>query len=225
MVLRRVITGPCRLLTTGVAVHWRYYRTCLAPEFHRLVRGLDELALRWAGPGERDAQQQCLAGRYSSRLKRLQAQCEADPNFAVDVLGYSDSSHHFDDIHEPARDGPVHLGGSRDHEQLTHAPHVPTERGSLVRQNIQGSSETCSFVPASETSAPEQLDASALHAANYTQSLRFPPTEQDDLSAISRILMDQQFLDMDRVISFDDMLFTAQTVDDPLMPWAQSHVT
>lgn len=37
------------------------------------------------------------------------------------------------------------------------------------------------------------------------QTLRQP----DELSAISHMLMDQQFMSMDRIISFDDNLFTA----------------
>jgi hypothetical protein len=36
----------------------------------------------------------------------------------------------------------------------------------------------------------------------------------DELSAISTVLMDQDFMQLDRVISFDDMMFTAQTIDD-----------
>jgi len=33
------------------------------------------------------------------------------------------------------------------------------------------------------------------------------------------MLMEEQFLAMDRVISFDDMMFTAQTVEGSLLPW------
>jgi hypothetical protein len=31
----------------------------------------------------------------------------------------------------------------------------------------------------------------------------------DELSAISHLLLDQRFMEMDRIISFDDMMFTA----------------
>lgn len=41
--------------------------------------------------------------------------------------------------------------------------------------------------------------------------------QPDELSAISHILMDQQFMSMDRVISFDDNLFTASDCSN--LPW------
>jgi hypothetical protein len=42
----------------------------------------------------------------------------------------------------------------------------------------------------------------------------------DELSAISYTLLDRSFMDMDRVISFDDILFSMNmaTPDGPLLP-------
>jgi hypothetical protein len=47
----------------------------------------------------------------------------------------------------------------------------------------------------------------------------------DELSAISTVLMDQDFMQLDRVISFDDMMFTAQTIDDQGGPFSMNNWT
>ncbi|KAM0282036.1 hypothetical protein ACHAQH_003242 [Verticillium albo-atrum] len=190
-------------------VHWRHYDADLSPEFWVLVQNLEEMARRWMGH-LREQQAPCLAGKYALQLRDLHSQCESNPDMIFDVLGYSDGT----------------LGPS---------PAVMDRATPIVRPQEAPRTEkevspTYNPFPAIEVSLQQTGHEAGFTLQRYQDPLtgvgsaktpkplvstgltpRGPEGQPDELSTISHMLMDQRFLDMDRVISFDDMMFTAQT--------------
>lgn len=180
-------------------MHWRYYKTDLAPEFWQLVESLEEMAKRWVGPILKEKHRNSLAGKYSAQLRALHKKCEEQPDFSLDVLGYSTDG--FPSVNTEADSGHE---ATQDRDSILSKP-----------QEIQSAPQpqhldsTINNVP---TTMPMGQLNSLIQASPTNQN-----TEQhspDELSAISTVLMDQGFMQLDRVISFDDMLFSAQTAND-----------
>ncbi|KAF4463470.1 C6 transcription factor [Fusarium albosuccineum] len=188
----------------ALLVHWRYYKTDLASEFWLLLESLEEMAKRWAGPILKDKTKSSLAGKYSSQLRALHEKCEANPDFTVDVLGYST-----DGLPSQTHDHQSH--GSAPNQQTPQGPNqMPSgANGSITAlgpQDMQPTdNSTQRHVPV------DQLNSLMQTTPAYQALEHHSP---DELSAISTVLMDQGFMQLDRVISFDDMIFTAQTATD-----------
>lgn len=169
-------------LTRDLLVHWRYYNSDLIPEFWALVESLERMASRWIGPTlPEDRRWSCLAGKYALELRELHKSCVSDPEFKVDVLGYSTST-----------------------SNHTEKPCLKVTRHSpgLCRQGP---------APATPQQPGPELHLQPNAAMLPMQVAGFSPRSAetgDELSAISHMLLDQRFMDMDRVISFDDMVFT-----------------
>ncbi|KAM5377893.1 hypothetical protein ACJZ2D_004797 [Fusarium nematophilum] len=188
----------------ALLVHWRYYRTELSSEFWLLVDSLDEMAKRWAGPILKEKDRSSLAGKYSAQLRALQAKCEARPDFSVDVLGYS-------------------TDGLSDHTASPPTADANASAGDVQDQSFRQSGQ----YQDSSIAGPQGVESTAnnaqqsMLAGQLNSMIQVSPTYQalehhspDELSAISTVLMDQGFMQLDRVISFDDMIFTAQTAND-----------
>jgi hypothetical protein len=187
----------------------------LAPEFWVLVESLDDFAKRWAGPTSRAKSKSSLAGRYSAQLRALYQKCTEHPDYSPDVVGYS-------------TDGFVDQTSAQ----------TPQGRG-LPRQNDQ--SENTSVTRPLQTPFDARppnpgLPFDPTHTQISNDQLNFLPqisptnpglehNSPDELSAISTVLMDQDFMQLDRVISFDDMMFTAQTIDDQGAPFSMNNWT
>ncbi|KAH7031494.1 fungal-specific transcription factor domain-containing protein [Microdochium trichocladiopsis] len=200
-------------------VRWRHYQTTLAPEFWKLLDGLDELAQRWAGASVTHVK--CISGTYARQLRHLHAMCQADPNFTIDVLGYTNM------LQLPSSQPGIATGNGlagnetgprarvraspRKNNRRPNEDIVARDKGM---QRTHGNAST--IMTESLTTRPDDQTAGLLPGVQLT------PTQHDDLSAISHMLMEEQFLSMDRVISFDDMMFTAQTVDEAFLPWAST---
>lgn len=180
-------------------VHWRYYKTDLAPEFWQLVESLEEMAKRWVGPILKEKHKHSLAGKYSAQLRALHKKCEEHPDFSLDVLGYStDGFPSADTEASPGHGTPQVQDSTLSKPQETQPVHQQQHLDSTINN-----------VP---TTMPMGQLNSLIQASPTNQN-----TEQhspDELSAISTVLMDQGFMQLDRVISFDDMLFSAQTAND-----------
>ncbi|KAF4968323.1 hypothetical protein FSARC_4268 [Fusarium sarcochroum] len=199
----------------ALLVHWRFYKTELAPEFWALVECLDDFAKRWAGPLFKTKSKASLAGKYSAQLRALHQKCEETPEYSPDVVGYSTDSF------------------------LTQTSGLVHETPSAGRQADGNQDDTTSTtLQASFDAGPQnpQLAVNPGQAQMSHSQLNFmpqiSPTNQtlehnspDELSAISTVLMDQDFMQLDRVISFDDMMFTAQTIDDQSAPFAMNNWT
>lgn len=191
-----------------VSVHWRYYNTELARELWYLIESLEEMARRWRGSASLNSpQRRCLASTYADHLRDLHRRCLAAPNFNVDVLAYSTviSNHN-----TPSSAGSA--GSNRSPLAQNHQQHPESAMKSVSNSNIpqeigqilsQPGTQWCHAEDFVNPQNPQtQLDHSMMN---------FPVNSHqhaDELSNISYLLLDQQFMDMDRVISLNDMMFT-----------------
>lgn len=222
-------TGPvanqfafCAFVAARVLlVHSRYYGSELPQALWLLVDGLDEMAGRWLGAGAARGGQpgtssfarrrhRSLAETYADHLRDLHQRCVADPNFSVDVLGYSTVI---------SNNNPFHR-----HQQ----PKDPQHATYLQTAQAAGGSNDMA-PPLLHHSMHMNGSPSDIALAGTTPvqpiEYRTPPTD-DELSTISYMLLDQRFLDMDRVISLDNMMFstgmgpTTHAMDDGSIPHA-----
>lgn len=194
-------------------VHWRYYGSDLPQEFWLLVEGLDEMAKRWLGTGEgrpgwsagRREGQRCLAETYADHLRDLHQRCVADTNFSVDVLGYSTvisnhSRHHYHQAQPQEA-----------HQKSGQIPRTTNGTNSMVPSNHHYVNNSVVYLPQQPQATSHIVqgrDDVALVNATPTQRIDYESPTNDELSNISYMLLDQQFLDMDRVISLDNMIFS-----------------
>jgi transcription factor-like protein len=184
-------------------LHWRYAAVqTLTPEFWTLVRSLDDVARRWAGPYGLDGGRPCLAAKYSARLTRFHARCVGDETYRISVLGYTTEIDHSPGA---SAESPTDAeGGLR-----TPAP-VP--RRPPPQQTGPGGSMTPTPTNLGP-GLPLPLPLGFTPGPGPPGVIRpgtFPgrgSTGSGELGAISQVFMDQQFMDMDRVISYDDGVF------------------
>lgn len=191
-------------------MHWRFYKTTtLASEFWVLVESLDDFARRWAGPICKTKEKTSLAARYSSQLRALFQRCKEKPDYSPDVVGYS-----------------------TDGDQTLQGTDISRQAGQVEVSTISGTVQTPFDMRPPNSRLP--FDSTQAHISHDQLSFlpQISPTnaglEQsspDELSAISTVLMDQDFMQLDRVISFDDMMFTAQTIDDQGAPFSMNNWT
>jgi len=205
-------------------VHWRFYDAELSVEFFSLVESLKEMSRRWKGPsatsttlhGDHPRQVLDLAGQYAAQLEQFHAAFLQHPGHCMNVLGYS---------RDPAFESVDCL-----------LPNIKSRRSRGSRAhatnefNWTPGSESGPRFGAAESSRarmPETMNTPALHAsahlwdsagylapntghaANATRlSAGFDSNSvEDELTAMSNVLLGQQFLEMDRVITFNDTNF------------------
>ncbi|KAJ5949987.1 fungal-specific transcription factor domain-containing protein [Penicillium verhagenii] len=193
-------------------VHWRYYGSSLPPELWYLISSLDEMARRWLGSTTHGG---CLASTYADRLRDLHQHCVSAPNFSVDVLGYSTivSNNNASSIASTT-------SAQSPHDQRNQRNQEPQHIISANQISSSGSARPKLLPPWDIPN--EILSPGNLHGQMAEPVAEIPtnyPNDQppaDELSTISYLLLDQRFMDMDRVISLDDMMFSTNmgTVDD-----------
>ncbi|KAH8663281.1 fungal-specific transcription factor domain-containing protein [Ilyonectria robusta] len=180
-------------------VHRRYYGSDLPRELWLLVESLDGMAKRWQGSTQpANGKGRSLAGIYADHLRELHRRCAADPNFSVDVLGYSTIISNQNAV--PARGGLTQQSQQRQDGEVEQQ----TPRTSFNKSNtLLGTQSHPANDEATEAIPPDRVAPMGYSTSNGSPN--------DELSAISYMLLDQSFMDMDRVISLDDMLFSINT--------------
>lgn len=162
-------------------MHWRFTRTELAPEFWVLIECLEEMHRRWHGhepnrPVPESATS--LFKQLAVRLRTLQERSAREPDLVIDVSGqFEDTA--WEEADSPAVGQPKTTGSVF---QAAEQPRVDPPHPFVLSPGMEWPGYT---------------------AARETPSLGIQP---DELSAISQALMDQQYMDMDRVISFEDVM-------------------
>ncbi|OHE99868.1 hypothetical protein CORC01_04769 [Colletotrichum orchidophilum] len=199
-------------------VHWRYYDAELASEFWTLVESMEEMAKRWVGPILKEKHAQCLAGKYAAQLRDLHRKCQADPQFTVDVLGYSSGIS--GQGCSPAAQTPAfsHQQGNALFAQSPNrmAPRVPSPLGPNRTTGLSSQPRPTPIFQNQQSHGQVRQGSMMGPMGSPMPMSGFTPRDSDapdELSAISHMLMDQRFMEMDRIISFDDMMFTAQTAN------------
>lgn len=215
------------------SVHWRYYETALVPEFWSMIDCLDDMASRWLGqlvhgPGKRS----CLADIFANHLRDLHHKCNADPQYAIDILAYSTAISN--------RKAPSTSSANQGIQaQPNHATQTPVRPPQQLRRRRRGSFQQPAhelqpwYTPIDvELSGSQPRGVNVTHSTDSFRTDRGPmeygiakdglraglsPTDlasagdvpTDELANISYMLLDQSFMDLDRVITLNDMVFSA----------------
>lgn len=185
------------------------------PEFWSLLRSLEDMDRRWMGRGGR-RNRPSLAGHYAQQLKDLHRQCLASPSCVVDALDYTESSVQPKtrmaavEAVQPVLEPPVQLAQVAS-MQPVQAVQTAQPMWPMQMQPLDQLSPAMATYPSATALADST--AAAYAAAAATASVVSVPTghtsHSDDLTAISHLLLDPQFMDRDRVISFEDSFFAA----------------
>ncbi|KAH8736577.1 hypothetical protein BGZ61DRAFT_339662, partial [Ilyonectria robusta] len=189
-------------------IHSRFYGTLLATEFWVLVENLKEMSRRWTN--DSSTQRESLFGHFAVRLQKLHEHCQRNPNFQIDISGCTEETY-LDPDCIPSR---------QDLQQ--HSPEFSDRVPRVNGQNDPNMETGAGKSPASQLPNRHQptMDG-ASDAREWIQPLT--STGGDELATISQILMDQRFMEMDRVISFDDMMFTSRPSETASASLDQGH--
>lgn len=161
------------------------------------------MARRWVGPALSHKSNTTLAGKYAAQLRTLKGQCDSEPLFVIDVLGYSSGMSQA----SPASPFfPVPTGPD--------AQQSDRQRNGVDYGNMAVNHMNDSLLP----QLPPEMPMTQMPQPGLTPGTEMHP---DQLSAISHMLMDEDFMTMDRIISLDDMIFAAPQ-GNPGLSWAPS---
>ncbi|KAH8762932.1 fungal-specific transcription factor domain-containing protein [Hyaloscypha finlandica] len=218
-------------------VHWRFFNTPLLPEYFILLENLErmsELCRGATNSSEHDATLPSnldLAGKYLLHLQCLHQKCSGLPNFRLDPnyggllppLAIPPPLAVTSPSPRPRSTAPNYL------RQLSQSGQSPRD-GANTFGHMYGTSTAVPFTTQSPTSAisprsqahvrrPTGLSPTWYANVNNAEdrSVELQSMHQEvnghtshdtaELLAVSNQLMDQEFLDMDRVITLDDMDF------------------
>ncbi|KAH7114283.1 hypothetical protein B0J11DRAFT_584717 [Dendryphion nanum] len=190
-----------RILGLIQAGHSRHYSESLAPAFWTLLQCLEDMSQLWQGHAMVDDAQrpkQTLFSRFALRLQQMYAKCQLDPLYTMD-----NSEPLYDCVgessHEPASNG-IQM------QTLTTVsrPSIPTARSGLTDAGDDHASSTYHYTSPSSI-AP---DRRGTYMAPSLEPWRHQTANSahDDLAAVSQTLMGADFGDMDRIVSFDEMM-------------------
>lgn len=214
-------------------VYWRASEDgVLAPEFQTLLRILDNMAARWSGPHMINSEGKSnLAAKYAKRLNILYTRCVEDQQYRIDPLGYTTELDHLGsgaEGRDKSSDGyedAANTGHAETSNGLQH--HVDSE--SHQRHESEMARQSQQEFPQMQETFPTQTMPHPIDPTTGSEAVRLPASgdagssraftmehhQQGSLAAgevgaISQMLMNQQFMDLDRVISFDDGMFGSE---------------
>lgn len=186
-------------------VHWRHDPSNHRLEdFFSLTSSLDEISRRWRGPyaQEDDVSQQDLAAKYAAKLRGLYQRCLDDEGFRIHVEDYAQEIDHRAPAQHPRQSRRYSENGSR--QPYPNQPDLGQQQWAASMQfaNMGAPTHVPSYSPSYRfTAASQMMD-------NSTDSSGLRPDQY--------MAMDEYFVDMDRVISFNDGSLFSAGVDDGL---------
>lgn len=183
-------------------VHWRYYvENELVPDFWSLVESLDELSRRWSG-SRRDPPTQTLnlPSKFALKLRNLHDRSLNDSGFKVDVaaymreIDYSPTSHQSSPLEALSFSAPSATG-------LWNS--MPPSSGTLVQVSNSIDGAITGQLP--NNKYPGQAEQVRRDSSTC------PSAGMDESNSLPNVMLEQQFMNLDRVIAFDDgSMFTAE---------------
>ncbi|KAH7002435.1 fungal-specific transcription factor domain-containing protein [Ilyonectria destructans] len=212
-------------------LHWRNGSVVgLTAEFWLLVESLKAMSKRWAGAYDTQCLQNNLAAKYASFLVELHSRCAQDESFSINVPGYTTEVKHSNtNSQSPVGASTLNQSNGQSAFLAHQSPHDGLNQSSTMlfsngdagnSSNAQMSTQQVTFGPQSvaTTMAPSPYSvqiAAPMESNNMTdliqpESYHRGSVGTGDLTAISQMLLDQQFADMDRIISYDDGMFVAE---------------
>lgn len=226
------------IASRAILLQWRHGSgEPLIPQFWSLIKSLDVMAQRWAGPHAADTSSinTNLAAKYSGRLKQQHQACSNDSTFDIHVLGFTaeiDQSTPQNIDHQPDWNTRVENGDSIQVAPAVQTPNRYQTRAASRNRTIPTRATAPGHVkdvPGLPSQPPLQNQRIPAQVANPAGQLAGPPTlgsnlleavpqnaaavyhrdsiASGELGEISQMLLDQQFMDMDRIISYDDGIF------------------
>jgi hypothetical protein len=201
-------------------VNWRhgYMQSELPDEFWALVRALEEFSARWRGCGDANPSSSGvateatpgpnLAAKYAQMLRDLHANCLRNARFKVNVAAYTAEIDH---SAPPA--------STDDHPPNQHDEPYPSQgsRPTVMNWGMYGPSEIPSPLPLAGDRHSVNANFSPSAANTNGQGGMLPEVlhlaPDNSLGSISQALLDQQFGEMDRIISYEDGAMFAATMD------------
>jgi hypothetical protein len=188
-------------------IHWKFEaENQLMDEFWTLIRCLEEMSRRWRGFGTSDALQMRgndLAAKYAANLRDLHKVCFENLEFRVSVSNYTREI----DYQAPPEDGPddryfeAYAQASGSDSNLPRSTLNQHPGGYPMQQHANGPWN--SGLAGAMMSASDMTYASQQPAQPDCASATYVPTDWG--------LLDESFMDMNRVIAFDERgLFTAE---------------
>jgi hypothetical protein len=201
-----------------------YARSDIDDRFWTLVRSLDEMSRRWNGNvvvmPETTALTEDLAAKYAKKLRQMNDMCIQDLGYKINVLDYTQDINHCNRKADPLVGDPVSVSTPNDQirQPSLHLQAQPEYNSQNVRKpaETQPNGNLIDAVPAMALPCPStsiQLprNPNDQHQTMYGQETYSPGRDQTpgDLGAISQILLGHQFMDLDRIISFDNGMFSA----------------
>lgn len=204
----RVLLGKLNLLialdqgTNTYPVHCRYYRVDLDPQFSGLVECLHIISNRWLG-SQNHSTHIPLSSQFATSLEDIHELYQRDPEFTVNVVGSlrveSSQTRRRREYEQSLTHRSSHLSEANQASQSRSLPSAPLSLGvSFAKPPVGSLNES---VPRNWTSPPDMTNTRT--SANVTRP--------DDLSDILQTLTDERFMELDRVITFDDFNFDVET--------------
>ena len=182
-------------------IHWRYYvESQLAPEFWSLTDCLDEVSKRWKGSiWGASTQTLNLPAKFALKLHELHGRCLNDPGFRIDVAAYTREIDH-----NPADQHSASIG--------TFPYSTPNagvwDNALLPRTPARGNNPINSILAGAPPPASVYVDPEGQARRGSTTSSMMG---MDEFSTIPNAMLDQQFMNLDRIIAFDDgSMFTTE---------------
>ena len=164
-------------------IHWRYYSVNQPPEdFWSLVQSLEEMSRRWRAFSIPSPVEKDLAAKYATKLKDLYETCARDDMYRINVMDYT--------------------------KEIDHSPSLTGRATNTVappRIDRDASASLTQWqAPMIQQVAPDMN----LIAPNPVQ---MPLMDTGEFNTIPQMILDQHFMNMDRVITFDDgSMFAAE---------------
>ena len=216
------------LIATLPAAHSYYYNCPLSGEFWILVQNLEEMSRRWRGHAAQPTAEMIeggpsdshdLAGQYAARLRDYHSKCQKDPPFADEILMYSGADVLLTErregsaTHTPSgpRSDPGPAGHIRRESRVSRSEREATVTPiHFPRQNsYEGATSSASptaMQRASTSNAQGGIMPGPLN--NFRPADYGTPSGQDNLLMMSSMLLDQNFADLDRVITHNGADFS-----------------
>ncbi|KAJ4184413.1 hypothetical protein NW767_013171 [Fusarium falciforme] len=226
-VTRRVLAphfAICVFVSAKVLlVHSLHYEVELASEFWTLVESLESMSSKWKGrSGNSRNEPVPLAGSLATQLRQLHDLCQKDvanspPSFFGQVpQGLGNEASAMQAVETPVR---FHRAadGNGDHGDAPLVSGGPvvgeaTPYWEPMMLTVQGDETSQLDKPPSTIEVSKDSDQS-LSVQGHLQAPAIEAAAVDELALISQGLMDRSFLEMNRIINFDDFMFITDPVD------------
>jgi len=197
-------------------LYWRYCSTnALSSEFWELIQSLETMAKRWAGPHQLGPQQN-LASKYQFNLVDLHNRCIQDQSFSINPSAYTTEVKHSKAAVQPQSGSPRLQSQDVRHSSqetgvesfsngYTNGPAQMPQLTVAPGGNLMHESDAQFIQP--NVPANVYFNGAMTNLATGQTGQRSGSVGSGDLGIISQMLLDAEFVDMDRVISFDDGIF------------------